>query len=129
MLASLIEGGIYERHIRRMRRENERRRKALLEAVDRRLTGRGYLVGTAAGLHGVLVLPGLRAADEVVLQAAALKRGVGIYPISPLFADASPMARERPAGLILGYAGLKAEDIHEGVGILAAAIREVAARK
>ncbi|MNL14407.1 HTH-type transcriptional regulatory protein GabR [compost metagenome] len=61
VLASLIESGTYERHVRRLRRDNEQRRRALLEAVEQHLAGHGQLVGMAAGLHGVLLLSALRA--------------------------------------------------------------------
>ncbi|BCX69022.1 PLP-dependent aminotransferase family protein [Pseudomonas izuensis] len=125
VLASLIESGTYERHVRRLRRENERRRKALLEAVEQHLAGQGQLVGMAAGLHGVLLLPALRAVAELALQASALKRGVGVYPLAPLFAGTGSSACERPAGLILGYAGLTTREIDEGVGILAEVIRDL----
>ncbi|HEF4760158.1 TPA: PLP-dependent aminotransferase family protein [Pseudomonas putida] len=123
VLASLIESGTYERHIRRLRRENERRRKALLEAVEQHLAEQGHLVGMGAGLHGVLLLPALRARDELSLQTTALERGVGVYPLSPLFIGTA--AGERPAGLILGYAGLTTQEIDEGVRILAEVIREL----
>lgn len=125
VLASLIESGAYERHVRRLRRENEHRRKALLEAFEQHLAEYGQLIGMAAGLHGVLTLPELRAQDEPALQAIALKRGVGVYPLSPLFAEPASAEHERPAGLILGYAGLTAPQIHEGIGILGAVIREI----
>jgi GntR family transcriptional regulator/MocR family aminotransferase len=125
VLASLIESGTYERHVRRLRRENERRQKALLQAFDQHLSGYGQLVGMAAGLHGVLLLPGLRAHDEPALQAASLERGVGVYPLSPLFACPESAANERPAGLILGYAGLTTQEIQEGICMLAAVIRDV----
>ncbi|MGY2167472.1 MocR-like pyridoxine biosynthesis transcription factor PdxR [Pseudomonas gingeri] len=125
VLAALIESGTYERHVRRLRRENERRRRALLEAVEEHLAGCGQLVGMAAGLHGVLLLPALRAADESALRATALERGVGVYPLSPLFAVPASAAQGRPAGLILGYAGLTTQDIHEGVRILAGVVREL----
>ncbi|MCU1740967.1 MULTISPECIES: PLP-dependent aminotransferase family protein [unclassified Pseudomonas] len=125
VLASLIESGTYERHVRRLRRENERRRRALLEAVEQHLAGHGQLVGMAAGLHGVLLMPALCAQDELRLQAASLERGVGVYPLSPLFAVSASAAYERPAGLILGYAGLTPQEIHEGIRILAEVIREV----
>ncbi|MHC8353852.1 MocR-like pyridoxine biosynthesis transcription factor PdxR [Pseudomonas sp. LB3P81] len=122
VLASLIESGMYERHVRRLRRENERRRRVMLDAVEQHLAGQGQLVGMAAGLHGVLLLPGLRARDEPSLQAAALERGVGVYPLSPLFAGPASTASERPAGLILGYAGLTTQEIQEGIRILALVI-------
>jgi GntR family transcriptional regulator/MocR family aminotransferase len=125
VLASLIESGSYERHVRRLRRENERRRRALMESIDQHLAGHGQLVGMAAGLHGVLMLPALRAEDEPALQAAALERKVGVYPLSPLFAGPASEACERPAGLILGYAGLTTQEIQEGIGILAAVIRDL----
>jgi GntR family transcriptional regulator/MocR family aminotransferase len=125
VLASLIESGAYERHVRRLRRENEHRRKAMLEAFDQHLAEYGQLVGMAAGLHGVLLLPALRAQDEPTLQAMALARGVGVYPLSPLFAEPASAEHERLAGLILGYAGLTAQQIHEGIDILGTVIREV----
>ena len=121
VLASLIDSGAYERHLRRLRRDNEGRRKALLDAVDRHLPGLGKLEGMAAGLHGVLLLPDLHARDEHALQAMALERGIGVYPLSPLFTTQG----ERPASLILGYAGLTVQQIDEGIRILAQVIREV----
>ncbi|WP_285415585.1 PLP-dependent aminotransferase family protein [Pseudomonas sp. efr-133-TYG-5] len=123
VLATLIDSGIYERHVRRLRRANERRRKALIEAIDRHLPGQAQLLGMAAGLHGVLLLPTLRAQAEPALQAAALEQGVGVYPLTPLFAESVPATGERPAALILGYAGLTVEAIEQGIGILAQVIR------
>jgi GntR family transcriptional regulator/MocR family aminotransferase len=129
VLAALIESGTYERHVRRLRRENERRRKALLEAVEQHVAGDGQLVGMGAGLHGVLLLPALRARDEVTLQAIALERGIGVYPLSPLFAVPASPVSERPAGLILGYAGLTTQAIQDGIRILAEVIRDVMGEK
>ena len=54
-------------------------------------------------------------------MAAVRARGVGVYPVSPLFAG-SP-ARGRPAGLVLGYAGLTAEQIAQGMAVLAEVLR------
>ncbi|MHC8381850.1 MocR-like pyridoxine biosynthesis transcription factor PdxR [Pseudomonas sp. LB3P14] len=123
VLASLIESGTYERHVRRLRRDNEQRRKALLEAFEQHLAGYGKLGGMAAGLHGVLLLPGLRAEDEAIVQAMALERGVGVYPLSPLYAGPTSVKIEGSAGLILGYAGLSAKEIHEGIAVLSEVIR------
>jgi GntR family transcriptional regulator / MocR family aminotransferase len=125
VLASLIENGTYERHVRRLRRENERRRAALLAAHEEHLKADGQLIGMGAGLHGVLLLPRFHPRDEFTLQRAALEQGVGVYPMSPLFAqpDAEPA---RCAALILGYAGLTVPQIQEGIRTLAQVLKDVA---
>jgi len=118
VLASLIESGTYERHVRRMRRENERRRGALLDAVARYLPKDAQVGGTAAGLHVVLWLPFLRPKDELSLVTAARQVGVGIYPVSTLFAGPASPTQPRPAGFILGYASLTVEQIQQGIQTL-----------
>ena len=127
-LASLIDSGAYERHVRRMRRENERRRTALLDAVARYLPGDAEVAGTAAGLHVVLWLPFLRPKDEPTLVAAARGKGVGVYPVSPLFAKPQSHGQPRPAGLILGYASLTTEQIQQGMRILAKVMAEIGSK-
>jgi GntR family transcriptional regulator/MocR family aminotransferase len=123
VIATLLESGAYERHIRRQRREHERRRAALLEAVARRLPQGATVAGSAAGLHVVLWLPGLRPADEQPLVDAARDRGVGVYAVSPLFAN--PKRRQGQAGLILGYAGLTVDQIDQGMAILGQVVRRL----
>lgn len=122
VLAALIESGAYERHVRRMRRENERRRAALLDGVARFLPADAEVCGTAAGLHVVLWLPSLRPRDETALVAAARSQDVGVYPVSPLFAGVRPHGQRRAAGLVLGYASLTVEQIQRGMQILGAVI-------
>lgn len=124
-LASLIDSGAYERHVRRVRRENDRRRSALLDAIAQHLPADARVVGTTAGLHVVLWLPMLRRQDETAVAAAAREAGVGVHPVSPLYAG--PLARvgPRPAGLILGYASLDVEQVRKGVRALAAAVGRV----
>ncbi|GKS97805.1 PLP-dependent aminotransferase family protein [Acidovorax sp. SUPP3434] len=117
-LAALIETGAYERHVRRTRREHERRRAALADAIARHLPPTAELAGTAAGLHGVLWLPFVRPQDEPALAEAARAQGVGIYPVSPLFADAQRGGPARPGGWVLGYASLTVEQIEQGIRIL-----------
>lgn len=125
VLGALIDGGVYERHVRRMRREHERRRAALLGAMARHLPGEVQVSGTAAGLHVVLWLPFMTAQDEPALIAAARADGVGVYPVTPLFAHPPGPSRPRPAGLILGYASLAIEQIEQGICILASVIERL----
>lgn len=121
-LATMIESGAYERHVRRIRRENERRRAALLEGIAQHLPGSARIAGTAAGLHVVLWLPFLRQRDEPALVAAAREHGVGVHPVTPLFVRAASRSGLGQAGLILGYASLTVEQIRQGVHALAGAI-------
>ena len=121
-LAALIDSGAYERHVRRIRRENERRRAALLEAVARHLPQSTRVEGAAAGLHVVLWLPFLRTRDEAALVDAARRHGVGVHPVSGLYALPQAGRRLRPAGLIIGYASLTVDQIRQGLRALAHAI-------
>ena len=118
VLAALIEDGTYERHVRRMRRDYERRRAALLDGVARHLPAAAHFTGTAAGLHAVLWLPWLRAADEPAVVAAARARGVGVNAVSPLFVADAAAGPSRPAGFTLGYAGLTVAQIERGIQVL-----------
>ena len=122
VLASLMESGAYERHIRRLRRAHERRRVALLEAIARYLPASAQVAGTAAGLHVVLWLPSVPQQDEAQLVAAARAAGVGVYPVTPLFAGPQVSPQPRPAGLTLGYASLSEDDIQLGIRTLAAVV-------
>ncbi|SAK80429.1 GntR family transcriptional regulator [Caballeronia calidae] len=128
VLASLIESGAYERHVRRMRREYERRRTALLDAIAHHLPAGSHVTGSAAGLHVLLWLPALRAKDESALVRTASERGVGVYPVSPLFAGEAASGRSRAAGLILGYASLSVEQIGQGMRLLAEVIGQFSPR-
>jgi GntR family transcriptional regulator/MocR family aminotransferase len=125
VLASLIESGAYERHVRRVRREYERRRAALLDAIAELLPASAEVTGTAAGLHVTLWLPMLDSNDETALVTAANAQGVGVYPVSPLYIAQPGVAR--PAGLILGYASVPVERIRTGIQTLAGVIARLSA--
>ena len=128
VLASLIDSGAYERHVRRMRRENERRRAALLQAITQYLPKDVRIDGTAAGLHVVLWLPSLSAQQEAALVATARREGVGVYPVGLLFTPPTFDEPPRSAGLILGYASLSIEQIQQGISILALVIARIGTR-
>jgi GntR family transcriptional regulator / MocR family aminotransferase len=107
-LAEFITSGMYERHLRRLRRRNAARREVMLEAVDRSLGGRVQVTGYGAGAH-VVLWPNGRIAETSVLEAAA-SRGVGIYGISPYF-----LTQPSRSGFLLGYSRIKESDIREGI--------------
>jgi len=126
-LAHLIDTGAYERHVRRMRREYEHRRAAMLEAVALHLPREAHLAGTAAGLHAVLWLPAWLARDEPAIVRAARAAGVGVYPISALYASPDTTGgAARPAGLILGYASLTPAQVAQGIRGLGSVLQSMA---
>jgi GntR family transcriptional regulator/MocR family aminotransferase len=121
VLADFVEGGHLERHVRRSRARNAERRAALVAALERHLGGDAALLGTGAGLHGVLSIPGLPMRREAELRRACAERGVGIYPIAPYY-DTRPPPR---AAFLLGFSALEEKEIAEGVRRLAEALAEV----
>ncbi len=128
-LALLLADGSYDRHVRRMRRLQQARQRALVDALTTQF-GRGIRIeGAASGLHIVAWFPALAASAEQALVRAARKRGVRVYPISPMFnPSAGVKQRGRPAGLVMGYALLEPEAIEAGVELLAAAVSSLRER-
>ncbi|NMG76209.1 PLP-dependent aminotransferase family protein [Aromatoleum diolicum] len=122
-LAVLLRDGSYDRHVRRMRRLQHARQRALLDALSAHLGDRVVVQGSASGLHLVAWFPSLRREQETALVQAARLSNVRVYPISQFFLPAGEAtARQRPAGLVMGYALLEREHIQEGVQRLAAAL-------
>lgn len=107
-LAEFITSGMYERHLRRVRRRNAARRKVMLEAIDRYLGDRVHVTGYGAGAH-VVLWPNRRIAEAAVLEAAA-SHGIGIYGISPYF-----LTQASRSGFMLGYSRMSEADIRKGI--------------
>jgi GntR family transcriptional regulator/MocR family aminotransferase len=111
-LAEFITTGMYERHLRRLRRNNAKRRQALLAAIDKHLGAEVEITGDGAGAH-IVMWPKKRVLEKTIIHRAA-SRDVGIYGLSGYF-----MGRPRRAGLLLGYSQLNTEAIREGIKRLA----------
>jgi GntR family transcriptional regulator/MocR family aminotransferase len=125
-LAVLLEEGSYDRHVRRLRRLQDLRRKSLLAALERHLPQRLTVDGASSGLHLVIWINGLPSARENDLVAAARDERVLVYPVGPLYLpQRGSQTTRRSAGLVLGYALLNPDQIERGVKRLAAAIRRL----
>ncbi|SEI45662.1 PLP-dependent aminotransferase family protein [Frateuria terrea] len=111
-MTDFIREGHFARHIRRMRALYAARRAALLGAIERHLPGRLQVVGAEAGMQLAALLP--RGMDDIALSRAAARAGVSIRPLSQCWRG--PGARH---GLILGYGGVDAHAIEEGIRRLA----------
>jgi GntR family transcriptional regulator / MocR family aminotransferase len=107
-LAEFIATGMYERHLRRIRRRNTAHRAALLEAIHKYFGPDAEITGDGAGTH-IVLWPTKRISENAVIEKAA-KQDVGIYGISRYF-----LARPRRSGLMLGYSRMKENQIHEGI--------------
>lgn len=113
-LADFIQGGHFDRHLRRSRMRNARRREALLTALDRHLGDRVEVAGANAGLHVLAWLRGIPARRLPALRRRAAERGVGIYPATSFY-----LTPPHRAGLLLGFASLQEREIDEGIQRLA----------
>jgi GntR family transcriptional regulator/MocR family aminotransferase len=114
VLAEFIGAGHYERHLRRMRKRYEIRRRLLIENLSRCFGEAIELHGINAGLHLMLVFK-----DQSLMKkeqqffSAARAAGLGVYPVSPLY----QVAPDR-LGLLMGYAGIDEEAIEPGIALL-----------
>ncbi len=123
---SLIATGDLERHIRRMRHEYARRRRAMTGVLGGDVGGvgsaggagggaagagaAGRLLGEEAGMH--MVLRTDRDADDIA--AAAWQRGVGVATLARYFAG--PVTVN---GLVLGYGAASSSEIARACRVLA----------
>ncbi len=130
-LAVLLEDGSYDRHVRRMRRLQQTRQRALTDALARHFGGRVTIEGAASGLHLVAWFPGLPASAELTLVREARARGVRVYPVGPLYLPGRTQSLttvERPAGFVIGYALLDTDAIEDGVRRLLTALNALEGR-
>ncbi len=109
-LADFIKEGHFDRHLRRSRTRNAKRREALLQALHQYLGDRAEVSGSNAGLHVLIWLRGFAARRLPALRRRAAEQGVAVYPVTPYFR--TPPAR---AGLLLGFAALPESEIDEGI--------------
>ncbi|HWE86522.1 MAG TPA: PLP-dependent aminotransferase family protein [Terracidiphilus sp.] len=110
-LAEFISNGMYERHLRQLRRRNSARRQALLGAIQQFLGDRVEVTGDGAGAQ--VVLRSRKRVSEKSAMDLAAKRGVGIYGISHCY-----LKHPSPPGFLIGYARLNEREIHEGIRLL-----------
>jgi GntR family transcriptional regulator / MocR family aminotransferase len=111
-LATLIESGRYDRHLRHMRTVYAARRAAVVEALNAHVPGL-RLTGLAAGFHAVAHLPG--GCEEGVVVSAARERSIGLYGMSRYRADDAP----HPPQLVLGFGNLSVSAITRGIVAIA----------
>jgi GntR family transcriptional regulator/MocR family aminotransferase len=115
---AFIENAGFERHIRRARRINARRRTLLLSEVQEVLGDLAEIAGEAAGLHIVLWLNQVSRELEESFVKNAGEHGLGLYGITPFYSDQTRRRTEPRAGFVVGYAALDDVEIRRGIQIL-----------
>ncbi|MEV5892182.1 PLP-dependent aminotransferase family protein [Nonomuraea fuscirosea] len=110
-VATLLERGDIDRHLRRMRLEYARRRAAVVELLGPVCR----LRGDTAGLHVLAELPA-----SVVPAVVARARELGVLLDT---AERHHHAGTRLHGLVIGYGSASLPDVRRGCAILAALIR------
>lgn len=78
-LADFIRDGHFSAHIRKMRREYQRRRDTLITLFAQAFNGRVQLKGTSAGLHLLVQLP--EGTDDLAIEKQANQYGIAVRSI------------------------------------------------
>lgn len=113
-LGTFIQSGQYERHLRKTVKEIINRRRAIVEALQRRAGSHIEIGPHQTGMHFVIWLRNqtFDQLDGLIDRAKSL--GVGLYPVHPYY-------RTRPSrpGLLVGYAGLPVSQLKTAVELFA----------
>lgn len=115
-LADFIRLGHLERHIRRMRKLYDHRRRVLVSSLQQYLGKKATVQGENAGMH-ILVRFHTRFTSEQLVERSA-REGVGILSARSYYQKA-PHQNE----FVLGYANLTDSEIEAGVKRLARALQ------
>jgi GntR family transcriptional regulator/MocR family aminotransferase len=108
VMTDFIREGHFARHIRRMRMLYMDRRRALVKAIHIQMGELLEVIGAEAGMHLVALLP--LGANDVAVSRKAAQKGISATPLSSC--HLKPPTR---GGLILGYGGANAHQIHDGI--------------
>jgi GntR family transcriptional regulator/MocR family aminotransferase len=112
-MATFMEQGHWERHIRRMRVIYKKKHDILLRSLETHFGKRAVVIGQGAGLHVVLMLPGTLLSEAEIIDRARQK-GIRLFPFSDFLVVGQPEA----ATLLLGFGGMNDSEIEQGIAIL-----------
>jgi GntR family transcriptional regulator/MocR family aminotransferase len=109
-LKLFLQRGYFDRHLGRMRKVYKTRQASLIEGLAP-LGDRISVRGQQAGLHLLVCVPDV---SERELVARAGEEGVGVYQLSGYYLTPPPETHT----VVLGFAGLQAEQLSEAAGLL-----------
>lgn len=108
VLAEFLESGLYDRHLRTIRKLYKERRDCLRASLNKHF-GTANIMGASGGLHLVWRLPLGSPSAEIVADRAR-RRNVGVYTLSNGAAFDFDGSSSKDA-LVLGYSSVKEADI------------------
>lgn len=109
-MATFMELGYWERHVRRMRISYQKKHDAMLAAIGRHFGTRAAVVGQGAGLHLVVQLLDENPGETEIINRAA-QHGINLFPFSATYATGGPAATR----LLLGFGGMSAIETEQGI--------------
>ncbi len=118
VLASFIQEGYLERHLRRMRLYYDQRRQVLVQAINVHLGERATIVGENAGIHLIVRLHTNLSDEEIIHHASWV--GVGMVTTKPYYLQTA-----RSGEFIFGYSALTVQQLEEGICKLAQVLAEL----
>lgn len=113
-LAKFMEQGHWDRHIRRMRGLYKKKHDTMLRAIHKYFGTLALIVGQGAGLHVVLQLPEATCGEAEIIHRAQ-KKGIQLFPFTWTCASGESDSTK----LLLGFGGMSASEIEEGIALLA----------
>lgn len=117
ILNEFIRCGAFERHLNRMRKIYKGKHDVLMESL-KGFRKKFTIRGDYAGSH--ILLCAKYEVTEEWLRMRAEENGIKIYCLSDYIIDGEKSPKG-PATVIIGYAGMEAEDIEKGIAALKAA--------
>lgn len=111
--ASLMSGGHWDRHLRKICLGNKKKHEVLVQSIQREMGDRVRIYGQNAGLHILLEYFGGESQEVMVERAAAYRVKVSA---TRQFWQNQESARENL--IMLGFGGLSAEEIADGIKLL-----------
>jgi GntR family transcriptional regulator/MocR family aminotransferase len=116
VLAAFIREGHFARHIRKMRKLYEERRRVLINEIEAQFGSSCEIVGAAAGMHVVLLFG--NDVHDTDIAAAAIRRKLLVSPLS-----LSYMGHAARQGLVLGFGNSPSTFIPAAVRVLAEVVQ------
>ncbi|MGM9925705.1 MAG: PLP-dependent aminotransferase family protein [Bacillus sp. (in: firmicutes)] len=112
VLAEFIRQGMFEKHLNRMRKVY-RQKLDLVTNTIKAITGRISIIGGNSGLHVVLAVNNGMSEEELVHRAAAAH--IRVHPLSSYML--MPQENRMPT-IVLGFAGIRTEELEEAIHLL-----------